>query len=373
MVSRTLLFGLVLLAVAALSNAATSIVIGTESSSLYVADFDASSGALTLRQTLSVGSNPSFLAKTPNSQYVFAASEVDYFNGKSNSGGLLALRVSSGNLTLINSVTSNGGGPCHVSVDRTGKWLLAANYNGGNYGVWEITSTGALGTNPVSFFQDSGKGGQSGRQDAPHAHQILPDRTNAFVVVPDLGTDKWMQYGFDERTGVLTASNPASLSSPSAAGPRHIAFHPTSSYAFGVAELAGTLTSFNVDASRKALTSKQSVTILQSTGDQKAGAEVQVSSDGKFVYASNRPSGKNGTIAQFSVDSSGNLSNIGFADTQGNTPRFFALSPNGDFVLAANQNSNNIVVLRRDRSTGVIGTAVSRLNNVQQPSHILFL
>jgi len=378
MVSKmgSLFFGfLCLLAICMVS--ADTVYVGTESSFLYIVDFDGLSGRISLRQSLSVGSNPSFLDVHPSNRYLYAVSEVETFNGRTNSGGLLSFRIEAGGaLSSINSVPSLGGSPCYLEVDQTGRWLLAANYMGGNYGVWQISSvSGAIDASPVSFQQDTGRGPNPNRQEGPHAHQIVADRTNSLVVIPDLGIDKWMQYDFDELTGKLTPGVTPFVTAAPGSGPRHIVFHPSLNNAYGINELTSTVTVFAVEFAKNTIVPIQSIILTPNPGDDTTGAEVQISPDGNFLYGSNRPQGRNGTIAIFSINqSTGALTSIGYADTYGQTPRFFTFSPSGEYALVANQNSNNIVVFRRDAKTGAFGRDyVSKLEGIQQPSHILFL
>jgi len=347
--------------------------VGTESTPLYVLNFDEASGKISLKSSTSIVANPSFIALHVNGQYLYTVSEVETFNRKNNSGGIAAYKIDreTGALTLINSVPSLGADPAHIGLDRTNKWIGVANYDSGNYGVWKIEEDFSIAEKPISFFQDKGKGPMP-QQDGPHAHEFVFDHSNKYVVVPDLGNDHWMLYSFSPDGVLLPFSNP-SVVAPAGSGPRHFAFHPTLQYAYGVSEIASTVTVFRVDPIAGLLIQLQRISSLPSVQPSDA-AELQFSHDGRVLYVSNRLIGVNGTIAIFNIDQTrGTLTNIGYAGTQGIHPRFFNLSKDGRFILVANQLSNNIRVFERNAVSGLLGAVVGSLDNIAQPSHILQL
>jgi 6-phosphogluconolactonase len=347
------------------------VFVGTEANSIYSCYFDDFTGAISLLNS-TAAEFPSFLALHPSREFMFTVNEVQVFQNQNNSGGISAYKIDrlTGNITLINSVPSFGGDPAYIGLDATARWVGVANYEAGNYGVWMINNDFSIAPKATSFFQDIGKGPMP-QQDGPHAHEFVFDRTNTFVVVPDLGNDSWDQYFFDERSGILTPASPPAIKAPAGSGPRHIAFHPTLPYAYGVSEIASTITVFSVP---KPLTSLSVIQIINTLPvvQPSAAAEVQLSPDGKVLYMTNRLTGVNGTFTIFSIDqSTGKLTTIGYASTLGIEPRFFTLSRDGRFVLVANQLSNNIRVFARDERTGLIGALVSSLYNLNSVSHIL--
>jgi len=348
--------------------------VGSEGDNLYTLDFDERTGKIGLNTTLTIVANPSFLALHPSGDYLYVVSEVASFNGIK-TGGIASYRLNkaTGHLTLLNKVASGGELPTHINVDRTGKWIGVANYDGGNYGVWEILQDFKIGAKPVSFVQDTGKGPMP-QQEGPHAHEFVFNFANNFVVVPDLGIDRWMQFNFDAKTGQLTPFSQPSVESPPGSGPRHFLYHPTLPYAYGVCEITSSVTVFSADKSSPAtLKPLQSITsIPPNQPQQSAAAEVKVSPEGNILYVSNRPPGVNGTIAIFRIDTNtGLLTYIGYTPTLGIYPRFFTLSNDGKFVLVANQNSDNIRVFKRDAATGLIGDLVGSVEHTVQASHIL--
>jgi len=349
---------------------ASLVYIGTEDTNLYHGNFDDETGALTLLSSTSA-QYPSFLALHPSKKYLYTTNEVESFNNVNNSGGISAYKIGNGgSLTFINSVPSYGTDPAHISIDSRGRWIGVANYGSGNYGVWAINSDFSIASKSKVFIQDKGHGPEP-QQDGPHAHEFVFGRFNTFVVVPDLGNDNWNQYFFDDDTGALTSIQP--IVAPSGSGPRHFAFHPFLPIAYGVSEIASTVTVFSAPEHLKSLAVVQRVSTLPSP-QPSAAAELQFSPNGKILYVSNRLTNINGTIAIFSIDqTTGFLTSLGYFNTLGVQPRFFTLSEDGRFILVANQFSNNIKVFERDPHTGHAGRLVSSLEGVNQPSHILFL
>ena len=270
-----------------------------------------------------------------------------------NGGTVSAFRIdaSAGKLTLLNSVSSKGEGPCYVQVDRTGKNALVANYGGGSVAVIPIAEDGKL-REVSSFVQHSGTVADPKRQGGPHAHSINPSPDNRYVVAADLGLDKLMVYRFDPAAGTITPNEPPFAQVAPRSGPRHFTFHPNGKYAYAINEISCTVTAFNYDAKGGVLTEIQTASTLPKgvavTSDLST-AEVLVHPSGKFLYGSNR--GHN-TIAVFSISPQGTLTLVDNVDTQGRIPRNFGIDPTGSFLLALNQSSNNVVVFRIDKNTG---------------------
>ena len=191
----------------------------TTSDGIYVCRFDGESGGLEPVSVVSGAENPSFLALHPNGRFLYAASEAQEFEGE-RQGALYAYAIDplspniqhrgAGRLEFINSIGSGGQGPCHVRVDATGRFLLAANYHGGSVCVAPIGDDGGL--EPLScFIQHEGASGVNpARQDQAHAHSINPDAQNRWVYVPDLGQDRVVIYEFDAENGTLALHNPSS-------------------------------------------------------------------------------------------------------------------------------------------------------------------
>jgi 6-phosphogluconolactonase len=322
-----------------------------KSEGIYLYRFNLSSGELKHVATTRGVVNPSFLALAPSRRYLYAVNEVGDFAGKK-SGAVSAFAVDqrTGDLRLLNQQASLGADPCYVDVSAEGKFVLVANYTGGNVTVFPVQGDGSLGE-ATDMKQAQGSGINRERQEGPHAHSILLDSANRFAYSCDLGTDKIMIFRFDARNGKLLPAAPPWVQVKPGAGPRHLAFHPNGKYLFVLSEMHSTVTVFTRDQEQGSLKEEQTLTTLpQDFKGTNSSADIHVSPDGRFIYCSNRG---HDSIACFKVDpGTGKLTFIAHESTGGKTPRNFAIDPTGAFLLVANQKSDNIVSLRRDGKTG---------------------
>ncbi|MBI5397186.1 MAG: lactonase family protein [Verrucomicrobia bacterium] len=323
-----------------------------KSQGIYVARFDTATGKLGAPELVAETKNPSFLAIHPNRKFLYAIGELASVGGKK--GGAVsafAIDAATGKLTPLNQASSGGPGPCHVSVDKTGKCVLTASYGGGSCSVLPIKEDGSL-AEPSCVVQHVGSSVNPKRQAGPHAHQIVLDAANRFVFVPDLGLDKVMIYKFDAARGCITPNDPAFATVPPGSGPRHIAFHPSQKFAYVINEMLCTMTAFRYDTERGAFTEIETVSTLPASESVQAGystAEVEVHPNGKFLYGSNRG---HDTIAVFTIAEDGKIKLIQNEPTQGKMPRHFTLDPTGRWLLAEHQSSDSIVLFSVDQQTG---------------------
>ncbi len=332
--------------------------IGTYTSSgkskgIYIHKFDSATGHLKPLRTVKNVLEPSFLTIDKNRKYLYAVNELlEYEGKKSGAVSAFAIDQTTGDLRFLNMQPSLGGAPCHLSVTDNNKFVLVANYLGGNVSVYPIESDGKLGAS-VDVAQHTGSGPQADRQEAAHAHSITLSPDNRFGVVGDLGIDKVMIYRFDDQTGKLTPNQTQPFFQTKAgAGPRHFTFHPGGKFAFVINELDTTVTSLAFDEKLGTLQELQTITTLPA-GASTTGAscaDIHISPNGKFLYGSNR--GHNSIVAYQIDEKTGNLKYIGHVSTGGQKPRNFAIEPNGKFLLVANQDSDSIVVFRIDDQTG---------------------
>ena len=325
----------------------------SESEGIYVYRMQPATGALELASTADAGENPSFLAIHPQRRFLYAVNEISEFEGKpAGSVSSFAIDRSNGELTFLNRKSSVGDGPCHLIVDNTGNYVLAANYGGGSVCMLPIQDDGALG-DATDFVQHEGSNADSGRQSAPHAHSIVADPANRYAFSPDLGLDKILSYKLDLAAGKLVPNDPPYAAVESGAGPRHFDFHPNRRFAYVINELDSTITGFTYDEANGALSEIQTISTLPDDFEGKSyTADVHVHRSGRFLYGSNRG---HDSIAIFKIDeTSGELSVIGHEPTQGEAPRNFGLDPSGTFLLAANQNSDTIVTFRINQETGLL-------------------
>lgn len=320
------------------------------SEGIYICRLDLSTGKLKQIDVAKGVANPSFLTVDPQTRFLYAVNEVKEFEGKA-SGAVSAFSIdhATGALKFINQQSSGGGGPCHLSLDGTGKFLLVANYDAGSFEVLPIRQ-GALGA-PVDFIQHRGSSVNPKRQAGPHAHCVVTDKNNRRVFVTDLGLDKIMIYEFDSRTGKLTPNQKPWLKTKPGAGPRHFAFHRNGRWAYVINEIDSTMSTLAYDAATGELRETQTISTLPASfGGKSSGAELQVAPSGKFLYGSNRG---DDSIVVFSIDqTSGKLGLVDHTSTQGKVPRNFAIEPAGRWLLAANQNSDSVVSFAIDPGSG---------------------
>lgn len=341
------------------------------SKGIYAYRLDQASGKLTPLGLAAETPNPTFLALHPNHRFLYAVNEVGEYHGKK-SGSVSAYKIDiqTGRLTLINSNSSVGTGPCHVTVDRKGKNVLVANYGSGSVAVLPVRADGSLGP-PSCFIQHDGSSVDKSRQEGPHAHSVNLDAANSVAFVADLGLDKLFIYRFDAAKGTIAPSSPPFVKLADGAGPRHFSFHPTGKYAYVINELDDTVTAMSYNAASQTLTPIQTITTLPAGYSGKSYcAEVKVHPNGKFLYGSNRG---HDSLAIFSIDQdTGRLTPVGQQSTLGKFPRNFNITPSGDLLLAANQDSDSIFVFRVDRNTGRL-TPTGEKVEVSRPVCILFV
>ena len=322
-----------------------------KSEGIYLYRLNLTSGELQHVATTKGVKDPSYLALARSRRYLYAVNEVEEFAGKQ-SGAVSAFAVDqrTGELRLLNQQPSLGGSPCYVTVDRTGKFVLVANYSGGNVAVLPVFGDGSLGA-ATDVQQNQGSSINSERQQGPHAHCIELNPNNRFAYVCDLGTDKIMIFRFDRRQGKLVPGKSSFVQARPGAGPRHLTFHPGGKYAYVLNELHATVSAFARDRSNGNLKEIQTApTLPRDPTVADTGADIHVSPDGGFLYCSNRG---HDSIAAFKINQrNGGLTFIAHEPTGGKTPRNFAIDPTGTFLLVANQKSENIVTFRRDRKTG---------------------
>ncbi|HVG98217.1 MAG TPA: lactonase family protein, partial [Chloroflexota bacterium] len=336
----------------------------------YVYRMDPASGALTRVQLVTGVDNPSFLALHPNGRYLYAVEEISTYQGQ-NSGSLVAFGINpaSGALTLLNRTSSYGSIPAHLQVDPSGRYLVVANYVGGNDVVVALQPDGRLGELTDSK-QHEGMGPNRQRQEAPHPHMILFDPAGRYVFDPDLGIDKIMAWRWDGANGRLMANELPYGQVSSGAGPRHMAFHPGGRWAYVINELDNTVSVFAYDPERGALQIMQTLSTLPADFSGTSNcAEIMVHPTGRFLYGSNRG---HDSLAIFAVDAqTGRLTAAGWEPTQGAIPRNFNIDPSGSLLLAANQNGNNIVPFRVDSQSGRL-TPTGTVTAATAPVCLLF-
>ena len=348
---------------------------GSTSKGIYAYRFDSDTGKLTSIGIAAETTNPSFLAVHPNHRFLYAVNETGNYRGQK-SGAVSAFSIdrATGKLTLLNQVASRGADPCYITADKTGKYVLVANYTGGSVAVFPVLEDGRLGE-ASSFIQHTGHGTDPQRQEGPHAHSIDLSPDNHFAIVDDLGLDETLVYRFDSAKGALTLNDPQLYTTLAkadpGAGPRHFAFHTSGKFAYVVNEMGSTVSAFSYEGDRGVLRRLQTIsTFPKDFSAHNDDAEIEVHPSGKFLYASNRG---HDSIAVFAIDpDKGTLTQIEYAPTKGQTPRSFEIAPGGSLLFAANEKSDNIVVFRINPQTGRLAPT-GKVLDVAEPVCVKFV
>ena len=320
------------------------------SQGIYVARLDAQTGKLSTPELAAETPSPCFINLSPDGKFLYAANSVTTFNGE-NAGAVSAFAVDkkSGQLALLNQKSSGGAGPCHLSVDATGKILLAANYSGGSVKSFSLNADGSLGADG-SVIQQHGSSVNTNRQAGPHAHFICADPSNHFALACDLGADKVMIYkiGAD---GALMEHSFAVV--PPGAGARHLAFGRDGKFAYVINELGCSLSQFRWDAGAGELTLVETVSALPpgvAVQNNFTAAEILVHPSGKFVYATIRG---HDSVSVFAADKkSGRLTFLQNLSSGGQLPRGLGIDPTGRWLFTGNQKSDNAVEFSINPQTG---------------------
>jgi 6-phosphogluconolactonase len=344
---------------------------GSKSKGIYAYQYDGKTYQITPLGLAAETTNPSFVAFHPNGRFLYAVNEVGNYKGP-NSGGVSAFSIdrATGKLTFLNEVPSRGADPCYITVDRTGKYVMVANYTGGSLAVFPVLADGKLGE-ASAFVQHTGHGTNPTRQEGPHAHSIDLSPDNRFAMVDDLGLDELLVYKFDSAKGSLALNDPPFTKLAAGSGPRHFVLRPDGKFAYVVSEMGHSVTAFSNDAAGGRLQVLQTVTTLPTdfTG-RNDDAEIAVHPSGKFLYASNRG---DDSIAIYTIDQSkGTLALVGIVHTGGKEPRSFEIDPTGVLLFAENQKSDNIVIFRIDQKTGQL-TPTGQVLEVGSPVCLKFV
>lgn len=321
---------------------------GTGSKGIYVYRFNSTTGGTSLVGHTDSVASPSFVIVS--GKYMYSVNETNGINPGSVSA--FEFDNSNGKIKFLNKQVTGGDDPCHLAISNDKKWLAVGNYGGGSLSVFPIAADGSL--KPYAqLIQNSGSGFIKERQEKPHVHEAVFTADGKYLISPDLGLDKVMVYNFDgKKEKPLTPAEQPYVASPAGSGPRHITFSPGGNHAYLIREIDGIVTAYDYKDGKfiEIQTIASYPTGFNGVLD---GAEILVSSDGKFLYTSQR--GDQNAITIFSIDKeSGKLSKIGYQPTTGKGPRNFTIDPTGNYLLVAHQNSDNIIIFKRDKETGLL-------------------
>ena len=323
---------------------------------IYLFDFDAATGELSNRALAAKTSSPSWIALHPSKRFLYAANE-------GNEGAATAFAIGDGGtLRQINSVSSHGAAPCHLSFDASGKFAFVANYMSGTLAVLPIGADGALGEATDVQTHTGVKGAPNGAStaprggytigghEAPHAHFIQHDVQGRFVLAVDLGQDSIYSYRFDAAAGKLAQQSVVTL--PAGDGPRHLAFHPDGKWIYSIQEQASTVVFYHYNADSGELHAEQTVSALpEGFAGTSFGSEIMIHPNGKWLYAANR---LHDSIGVFAIGADGRLTHTGQAHTEGDYPRHMNIDPSGRYFFVCNQRGDNIPSFRIHPQTGLL-------------------
>lgn len=332
------------------------LLVGTYSSpkseGIYVYRFNSKTGEATL-VSFCKSSNPSYLSVAPGNKTVYAVNE-----NHPGAVSAYAFNKLNGTLTFLNSQPSNGDDPCYISTTKNGKFVIAGNYSSGSFSVYPVKKNFTLDT-AIRVIYHKGSSVNKERQESAHVHSVVLSKDNHLLYVPDLGMDKVMIYSFNPLTGNIKEAPQPFIKVTDGEGPRHFEFHPNNKFAYLMTEMGGAVEVFSYGQNQL----KPIQTISSHPDDftgSKGSADIHVSPDGKFLYCSNR--GESNTLTIFKIDQqTGKLSTIGYQSTLGKTPRNFNFDPSGNFILVANQNSDDIIIFKRDKVTGLLTDTGKRI------------
>lgn len=350
----------------------------TTSKGIYAWRFRPSSGKLISCGIAAESNDPTWLSLHPNGKFVYVTNElIDYGGERSGSVCAFASDPRNGALTLLNRVSTRGMNPSYSTVDGTGRWLIVDNYGGsvdgpGSVAVFRIQADGRLEQKPACLVPHAGSSIDPKQQRAAHPHATVLSPDNRFLLVPDKGADRVVQYRWDPNSGRLTPNDPPFRAAPvPGSGPRHLAFGVNPRFVYVNHELNSTVTTYSYDLSRGILSPLQTLSTLpKNFAGQSTTAEIEAHPGGKFLYVSNRG---HDSIARFAIDrKEGTLKLLGHTPSGGSRPRKTRIDPTGQYMFAGNQNSDNIVIFKIDTETGEL-TPTGSVLEVPSPACILFV
>lgn len=336
---------------------------GEATEGIIVYDFNTDDGKLTEVEREDDLINPSFIAISPNGKYLYACTETRL----DRHGSVSSFKIDSltGKINFLNKQSAGGRNPVHVTVGKDNKFVVVSNYTDPGVSVFECKDDGSL--RPLSALIEFHEGSNiiEGRQDKAHIHSSNFSPDNAYIFSPDLGADKIRATKFDP-DNLLTTVDSLTVSTKKGSGPRHFTFHPNKPFAYCAEELSGSVSAYAYQAGRLRLL--DTYASYKRKRKKYKSADIHVSPDGKFLYASNRET--ENSISIFRIDAgNGKLKLVGHKKTYGKIPRSFVIDPTGNFLIVANKASDNLVVYRRDLRTGLL-TKTGRITGLKSPSSL---
>lgn len=334
-----------------------NLIVGTYTKScssrgIYVYEFDTNNAQIRLKKSSDSIVNPSYVSLSKDEKFIYAVNE----NGGESMVSSFAFDAVNGKPSLINQVSSKGADPCYLINDDTN--VIVANYSGGNISVFGKNQDGSL-TEAKQVIQHYGKGINEKRQEKPHVHMVYFSPDKKYILSNDLGTDKVYVYNYNPTATADVLTLKDSVSVKAGSGPRHLTFSKKGKYVYLLQELDGSLTTFSYADGK--LTQLHETTILaDGYKGTFSSADIHVSPNGKFLYASNR--GDANTITVFKISGKGKLKLKGQTSTLGKGPRNFVIDPTGKFLLVAHQYTNDIVIFKINKRKGTLTDTKKRFD-----------
>lgn len=343
-----------------------NLIVGTytntgKSEGIYVYDFNTGTAEFKVKHVEKNVLNPSYLALGAGDSTLYAVNEAS----ENSSASAFTFNASNGALSFLNKLPTNGADPCYIIADQDN--VITANYSGGSISVFGIAKDGSL-SSLKQLISHSGKSIDTARQNGPHVHMVQFSPDHQFVIVNDLGTDKVYLYQYNSKSSTEVLSLKDSVAVTPGSGPRHIVFSKDSKYAYLVHEMDGGITAFSYENNKLQEIQKTKMTEASFNGEN-GGADIHISPDGKFLYASNR--GSENKITIFAIGTDGKLTVKGYQSTLGKGPRNFVIDPTGKYLLVGHQYTNDIVIFERNPETGALKDAGKRID-VGAPVCLLF-
>lgn len=342
------------------------------SKGIYAVRLDSATGALSEPVVAAETPNPTFLAWRPDHRVLYAGGEGPDAEGKITGGAAaFAFDSGTGQLSPLNNRGGGGGSTTMLSPDATGKMLVTVTYGAGYVASYPLAADGRIGERTSLIAHAGPLGSNKVRQDKPHPHSVTISPDNRFAFIADLGLDRVFAYRLDLAAATLTPNDPAFITTPPGTGPRHTKFSRDGKFFYILNEIDGSISVCAYDAARGAGTPIQHISTLPAgfvVTDPDRAAEIRIHPNGKFIYASNRG---HESLAVFAVQANGTLQLVEITPCGGQHPRNFALSPDGSWLVCANQNSNNLVSFKVDAGTGRL-TPTGSVVTVPQAVCVLF-
>jgi 6-phosphogluconolactonase len=354
----------------------------SHSKGIYVSRFHAATGEVSEPELAAQVVNPSFLTISPNHRFLYAVSEDPLSLGPpldhSSYVSAFAIDQTTGQLRRLNTAPASGTSTCFISIDKTGKYVMMANFGSGSVSVLRVKEDGSLGE-LTAFIQNIGRSVDPSIQTEPHPHWIGVSPDNRYVIVSDLGLDKVLIFRFDAETGKLSPPDPPFASVYPGGGPRHFAFDPAGKFGYQLSEMSGIVDVYAWDPSKGTLSGVQRArTVPHDFFGGNHSGEIEIHPNGKFLYESNRRTQSEfvrgpESIAVLAIDPrNGTLTPVEQVDSGGIMPRNFKIDPTGAYLFSANQLTNNIVLFKIDSTTGRLSKAGTEIK-VDTPVCIQFV